>query len=117
MKHKASRIFRRFHPHSLSTYLLCSLILIACGQEQGSWTAVQQEGKFIFGVWHSATAKIAEQAMSDVAANIKGTAATEGEASAADQVLQTTVPPEQLLPSNGELLGWGPGTSAFYLRR
>ena len=106
MKHKAPHIFGRAHRLSLCTILLCSVILISCSQEQGSWTATQREGQFIFGVWNGPTAKIAEQLMFDVAANIKSMPPKNGQGAATDEVLQTTVPPEQLLPSEGELLGW-----------
>ena len=106
IKHKAAHIFGRARRLSLCTILLCSVILISCGQEQGSWTAVQQEGEFIFGVWRGPTAKIAEKTMFDVAANIKSVSAKDGKLSATNEVLQTAVPPEQLLPSEGELLVW-----------
>ena len=81
-------------------------MLISCGRDQGNWTAAQNEGRYIYGVWHSSTAKRAEQAMREVAANIKGMSGQVGELASTNGALQTTVAPEQLLPSDGKLLGW-----------
>ena len=106
MKRKSVYIFHKFYPCSLCTYLLCSVMLISCGGEQGNWTAVQQKGKYIYGVWHSSTAKRAEQMMLEVTENIESFSAQLGESETAAEVLQTTLSPERLLPSNGELLGW-----------
>lgn len=106
MKRKSAYIFHRFYRCSLCTYLLCSLMLISCAGEQGDWTIVQREGKYIYGVWHSTTAKRAEQTMLEMAENIASFAAQVREPATAADVLQTTLLPEHLLPSNGELLGW-----------
>ena len=106
MKRKSAYIFHRFYPCSLCTYLLCSLMLISCGGEQGDWTIVQREGKYIYGVWHSSTAKRAEQTMLEVTENIESFSAQVGESETAEEVLQTRLSPEHLLPNNDELLGW-----------
>ncbi|MCY3742183.1 MAG: hypothetical protein OXH00_14305 [Candidatus Poribacteria bacterium] len=106
MKRKIAYIFHRSYPSSLCTYLLCSLMLISCGGEQGDWTIVQREGKYIYGVWHSSTAKRAEQTMLEVAENIEAFSVQVGESETVEEVLQTTLSPEHLLPSNGEVLEW-----------
>ena len=106
MKNKSTYIFDRFYRFSLCTYLLCCLMLISCGTEQGDWTAAQHKDRYIYGVWHSPTAKRAEHAMAEVAQNIEAFPAQVGESATAEEVLQTTLSPEHLLPSNGELLGW-----------
>ncbi|MYA72716.1 hypothetical protein F4009_16480 [Candidatus Poribacteria bacterium] len=106
MKRQSAYIFYRAYRFSLCTYLLCSLILIACSRDRGNWTAAQHKGTYIYGVWHSTTAKRAEQTMLEVAENIEAFSAQVGESATAADVLQTTLLPEHLLPSNGELLGW-----------
>ena len=106
MKRKTSRFFDKFHFFSLGTCFLCSLMLISCGEEHGNWTAAQQEGRYIYGVWQSATPKKAEHLILEVSENIKRSSGTDEEPAKTDQILQTTVSPESLLPSNGELLGW-----------
>ena len=81
-------------------------MFIACSRERGNWTAVQQKGSYIYGVWHSATAKRAQQTLLEVAENIASFSAQVEEPAKAAEILQTTLSPEHLLPSNGELLGW-----------
>ncbi|RKU11185.1 hypothetical protein C6503_18605 [Candidatus Poribacteria bacterium] len=107
MKRTITYVFDRFYRCSLCIYLLCSLMLISCDGEQGDWTIVQREDRYIYGVWHSATAKRAEQTMLEVAESIEGSSAQVEESSATENILQTTLPPEHLLPSDGDLLGWG----------
>lgn len=106
MKRSVACFFSKFHLFSLGTSFLWSLMLISCGGEQGNWTAAQQEGRYIYGVWQSSTAKKAEQMMLEVSENIKRSSVRDEESSTTDAILQTTVSPESLLPSNGELLGW-----------
>ena len=106
MKRRLACFFDRFHLFSLGTYFLCGLILISCSGEQGNWTAAQQEDRYIYGVWQSATAKKAEQLMLEMAENIKSASGADEESSTTEGILQTTVSPASLLPSNGELLGW-----------
>ena len=106
MKRKTSRFFDTFHFLLLGTCFLCGFTLISCSEEQGNWTAVQQEGRYIYGVWQSATAKKAEQLMLEVSENIKRSAGMDEESSTPDAILQATGAPESLLPNTGELLGW-----------
>lgn len=106
MKRKSAYIFYKFYRFSLCTYLLCSLMLIACSRDRGNWTAAQHKGRYIYGVWHSSTAKRAEQTMLEVAENIEAFSVQVGESETVEEVLQTTLSPEHLLPSNGEVLGW-----------
>lgn len=106
MKLRSTHVFDRFHLFSLGTYFLCGLMLISCSGEQGNWTAAQHEGRYIYGVWQSDTAKKAEQLTLEVAENIKNSSGSDEKSSTTNGVLQTTVSPESLLPNNGELLGW-----------
>jgi hypothetical protein len=101
MKCKAERIFHRFRCFLFSMLLFLSLMLISCSGERGDWTAVQQEGEYIYGVWHSATVKKAEKSLLQVVENIKSASTLP-----IKDVVQTTISPEHLLPSDGELLGW-----------
>ena len=106
MKLRRAHVFDRFHLFSLGTYFLCGLMLISCSGEQGNWTAAHHEGRYIYGVWQSDTAKKAEQLILEVTENIKNSSGSDEVSSMTNGILQTTVSPESLLPNNGELLGW-----------
>ncbi len=106
MKRKTGYPFQRLHRFSLCMTFFCSLVLISCSEEQGNWTAVQQEGKYIYGVWHSTTLKTAEQIMQEVFENISSapTLPTESRTARGDE--GTNISPERLLPSDGDILDW-----------
>lgn len=106
MKRKAGRIFHKLYCCLFCILLFLSLMLISCGGEQGDWTAVQQEGEYIYGVWHSATMKKAEQAMLKVVKNIKNASMLLEEPLTVEEVEQTVISPEHLLPGDGEFLDW-----------
>ena len=106
MKDKTVDVFDKFHPFTFGICLFLSLMLVSCGTEQGDWTAVQREGKYIYGVWHGTTAKKTEQMLLKVAENIKDASVLSGEPSTTEKVVRTTISPEHLLPNEGELLGW-----------
>lgn len=106
MKDKIAGIFDKIYRFTLSICLFLSLVLISCGTEQGDWTAVQREGRYIYGVWHGATAKKAEQMLLELAENIKDASGLSRESSTTKEGVKTTVAPEHLLPNDGELLGW-----------
>lgn len=106
MKRKAGRIFHKLYWCLFGTPLFLSLMLISCSGEQGDWTAVQQEGEYIYGVWHSATMKKAEHTMLKVVKNIKSTSMLSEEPLKIEEVEQTAISPEHLLPGDGEFLDW-----------
>lgn len=106
MKRKAGRILHKLYWCLFSMPLFLSLMLISCSGEQGDWTAVQQEGEYIYGVWHSATVKKAEQTMLKVVENIKSASILSEEPSPIEEVEQITISPEHLLPGDGEFLDW-----------
>ena len=106
MKRKTGHLFQRLHRFSLCATFFCSLVLISCGEEQGNWTAVQQEGEYIYGVWHSPTLKRTEQIMQEVFGNIRNASILPTESLTAKDSGQTNVLPESLLPSDGEILDW-----------
>ena len=102
MKYITTGPFNKFHHFCFGICLFLSLMLTSCGTEQGEWTAVQHEGRYIYGVWHGATAKKTERLMLEISKNIKDASVPSG----TEDAVQTTVTPEQLLPDSGELLGW-----------
>lgn len=106
MKRKTRPSFQRLYRFSLCVTFLCSLVLISCGEEQGNWTGVQQEGAYIYGVWHSPTLKRAEQAMQEVFENIRSASTPLTESLTVKDVGETHISPEFLLPSDGEILDW-----------
>ncbi len=103
---EATRIFYRCPHFSLSMLLFFSAMLISCGEEEGNWTSVQQEAEYVYGVWHSTTTKKAQQTILEVGENIKNASGLVEQSLMMGNSIQTTVPPEHLLPSDGELSGW-----------
>ena len=106
MKCKAIRIFHRLRRFSLGMFLFFSLMLISCSEDRGNWTAVHQESKYIYGVWHSITTEKAQQTLLEVGENIKNRLALQEQSLTSGNIVQTTVSPDQLLPSDGALSGW-----------
>ena len=106
MKRKSTHTFQKFHRFSLGMFFFLSLMLISCSEEQGNWTAVQQNGKYVYGVWHSASVKRAEQVMQQVSENVKSASVQSGELPTVKSIVQTNISPEHLLPSDGEILDW-----------
>ena len=106
MKCKAGRIFHKLYCCLFGMPLFLSLMLISCSGEQGDWTAVQQEGKYIYGVWHSATMKKAERTMLKIVKNIENASMLSEEPLKIEEVEQTVISPEHLLPGDGEFLDW-----------
>ena len=106
MKCKAIHIFYRLPHFSLGTLLFFSSMLISCGEEQGNWTSVQQEAEYIYGVWHSPTTKQAQLTILEVGEHIKNASGLLVQSVTTGDNVQTTVSPEQLLPSDGGLSGW-----------
>ena len=104
MKREIEHPFQRFHHSSLGMLLLCSVMLMSCGEDPGNWTAVQQEGAYIYGIWHSTSLKKTEQVMQEVYENI--TNAAPPESATVQHPGQTNISPESLLPSDGEILDW-----------
>ena len=106
MIYKATRIFYRLPHFSLSVLFLFSSMLISCSEEQGNWTSVRQEAEYIYGVWHTTTTKKAQQAILEVGENIRNRSGLLAESVMMGNSIQTTVPPEHLLPNDEELSGW-----------
>ena len=106
MKCKVILTFHRSCCFSLGMFLFFSLILISCSKEKGNWTAVHQKSEYIYGVWHSPTSKNAQQVVLTVGENIKKSSTLLEQSAATGNIVQTTVSPEDLLPSAKELAGW-----------
>ena len=102
MKYITTGVFDKFHRFCFGICFFLTLMLTSCGSENGNWTAVQHEGRYIYGVWYGPTAKKTERMLLEVAENIKDASAL----SETEDAVKTTVAPEQLLPDSQELLGW-----------
>ena len=106
MKCKTARPFQRLHRFSLGMSLFFCLVLISCSEEQGNWSAIQQEGEYIYGVWHSTTVKRAAQVMQQISENVKSASTRSGELLTEESIVQTNISPEHLIPVDGEILDW-----------
>ena len=106
MKRKTGYPFQRLHRFSLCSTFLCCLMLIACGEEHGNWTAVQQEREYIYGVWHSTSMKKTKQVMQEVFENIRRASTRPTESPTVKNIGQENISPELLLPNDGEILDW-----------
>lgn len=108
------------------------IVLISCQQEQGNYTTVHKEGRYIFGVWKAPTKEIASDVIPVVLNNIRSIStniplntqleknnnnnlknATQnsinnGRFNPTQKALPyiTTVAPEILLPKNGDTNDW-----------
>lgn len=106
MKYRTAPPLQKLYRVSLWVSFFSSLVLISCGEKQGNWTAVQQEGEYIYGVWHSTTLKRAEQVMQEVFENIRGASTLPTESLMAQDDEETNISPEFLLPGDGDILDW-----------
>ena len=100
MRCNTTQIFRRCHSVLFGVFLLPTLVLLSCGEEQGRWTAVQQEGAYIYGVWQGTPVKYVAQLMETISGNVKDAS------SPMKTVVQTDIAPETFLPKDGEVLDW-----------
>ncbi len=89
------------------------LLFLACQAEQGNYTAVSQNGQYIYGVWKARTAKAAKGLSRQItqvpiSSRILGEAGTRAEALPQIDSLPliTTAKPMDLLPANGEASHW-----------
>ena len=106
MRCKIAWTFHTLQRFLLGACLLSSLVLISCSEEQGDWTTVQQEGTYVYGVWHSTSVKRAAQMMQEVSENVKGTLKQAASPPPKKKSVETHISPEHLLPDNGEILDW-----------
>ncbi len=106
MKFQATPTLHSLRCFSLGMFLIFGSMLISCSEEQGNWTAVHQKSEYIYGVWHSPTAKKVQQTILEVEENIENASALLAQSLTTGNTLQTTVSPDQLIPDNGELSGW-----------
>ena len=82
-------------------YLSCMLLFLACQTEQGNYTAVSQNGQYIYGVRKARTAKAAKNLSRQI-----DQASTEGLLQIDSLSLITTEKPMDLLPANEEASHW-----------
>lgn len=108
------------------------IVLISCQQEQGNYTTVHQEGRYIYGVWKAPTKEIASDVISVVLNKIRSNSVNNPNNSQIGKNIDnkqkkdiqnsnknatfdpsnkplpyiTTVAPEILLPKNGDTNDW-----------
>ncbi len=104
-KGKGTDFFSKSLHFLLGMPLFFSLTLLSCSEERGNWTAVQQEARYIYGVWHSTTEEKAQKAILEIRSNIKNASAAL-EPSTAKNTGRTDISPTHLLPSDRESGGW-----------
>ena len=82
-------------------YVSCVLLFLSCQTEQGNYTAVSQDGQYVYGVWKARTAKAAKRLSRQVA---------QGWAEELPQIdtpsIITSTRPVELLPAEGEASHW-----------
>ena len=77
------------------------LLFISCQTEQGNYTAVSQNGQYVYGVWKARTAKAAKELSRQIYQ-----ASTEGLLQIDSLSLITTEKPMDLLPADEEASHW-----------
>ena len=82
-------------------YVVCMLLLLSCQAEQGNYTAVSQNGRYVYGVWKARTAKAAIKLSREI-----HQASTEELLQVDSLSLITSEKPMDLLPANGEATHW-----------
>ena len=117
MKDKTARIFDKSHHFTLGICLFLGSMLISCGAEQGDWTAVQREGRYIYGVWHGATSKNAEQMLLEMAANIKNPSALPEQSSTTEEGVKDDCGTGASFTKRGRIARLAPIPRAFNISR
>ncbi len=100
-------------------YFLSISIFISCGSEQGNLTSINQENRYVYGVWKAPTAKNAQGIIADISENIQSYSQKQKPLQQdstlpnnADAATNSTLPylttakPETLLPKDGEINDW-----------
>ena len=96
------QISHRWRQHLWIFCLSCTLLFLSCQPEQGDYTAVSQNGQYIYGVWKAQTAKAAAKLSRQM------TQAWDAGIPQIDALLSiTTTEPVDLLPADGEASHWG----------
>ena len=95
------QIFHQWRQYLWIVHLSYMLLFLACQNEQGNYTAVSQNGQYVYGVWKARTAKAAKglsrqitQVWTEVLPEIDSLPVV------------TTEKPMDLLPENGEVSHW-----------
>ena len=96
-------------------YFLSIFILISCGSEQGNWTSVTHESRYIFGVWKASSTENAQEVIADVSTRVQAfeklkdiqeqNGITQHNPDNTPPYL-TTAKPETLLPKYREIRDW-----------
>ena len=100
MKDNTTPIFQRCPRVLLPLFLASALFLTACSEEPGDWTAMQRRGAYVYGVWNSTSPKKAEPLLHELTEKLADASPP------AAAVVETDIPPVDLLPMDGEILDW-----------
>ena len=95
------QISHQRHQYLWFVYASCLLLFLSCQTEQGNYTAVSQNGQYVYGVWKARTVKAAKNLSRQI-----HQASTEGLLPIEALSLITTEKPMDLLPANGEATHW-----------
>ena len=96
------QISHRWRRYLWIIYASCMLLFLSCQAEQGNYTAVSQNGQYVYGVWKARTAKAAAELSRQM------TQAWDAGIPQIDVLLSiTTTEPVELLPADGEASHWG----------
>ena len=91
----------RWRQYLCIVYIFGMLLFLSCQAEQGNYTAVSQNGQYVYGVWKARTAKAAKNLSRQI-----HQALAEGHLQIDSLSLITTEKPIDLLPANGEATHW-----------
>ena len=95
------QISHQWRQHLWIVHVSCILLFLSCQAEQGNYTAVRQNGQYVYGVWKARTAKAAKGLSRQI---------TQAWMENLPQIdllpLITTAKPMQLLPADGEVPHW-----------
>ncbi len=107
------QISHRWRQYLWIVHVSCALLFLSCQAEQGNYTAVSQNGQYVYGVWKARTAKAAK-GLSRQITQVPVSSRMLGEVGTRTETLPqmdslpliTTAKPMDLLPANGEASHW-----------
>ena len=95
------QIARQWRQYLWMVHVFGVLLFLSCQTEQGNYTAVNQNGQYVYGVWKARTAKAAKNLSRQIDQVL-----TEGLLQIDALSLITTEKPVDLLPADGEASHW-----------
>ena len=95
------QIYQQWRRYLWIFHAFYTLLFLSCRAEQGNYTAVNQNGQYVYGVWKARTAKAAKTLSRQIAQ-----AWTEAPPQIDSLPVITTAKPIEFLPANGEASHW-----------